>query len=149
MDTLSREITESANSPEQEAEDDNHVTRMQTIAGRRSSISRTVDKLLGSTSRRKRGLSVPLIPIENPNVEIGVSVEEKEAPVEIEGEAEGTKAYAENTGDALRTKRSMTWVQNIPNALAPGVLVTRARGFTQKFRRKSKPELATSGRRNS
>lgn len=148
MDTLSGEITEPANGPEHE--DDDHVTRMQTIAGRRSSISRTVDKLLSNTSQRKRARSV-LPPIENPNVEIGVSVEEKEAPVEIEGDAERAKAYADNTDTkkVLRTKRSSSWLQSIPSVLAPGALATRAKGFTQKFRRKSKPELAPSEGGNS
>ena len=128
-----------------EDEDENHVTRMQTIAGRRSSISRTVDKLLSNTSRRKRTL---LLPVQNPNVEIGVSVEEEEAPIEVEGNAERAKAYAD-TGNVLRTRRSLSWRQNIPNALAPGSLVTRARGFTLKFRRKSESELLTSDGRIS
>lgn len=113
---------------------------MQTIAARQTSISRTVGRVGSLLSRNSRARSSTLPPTDNPSVEIGVSVEEKQATGEVAGsedESGRATAYADRTKQKLRSRASTSWL-SVPSSMAPRSLATKARDFTQKFRRKSK-----------
>lgn len=108
--------------------EDDQITQMHTIAGRRS-ISNAVARLSG---RLKRSRSAAPLTTGNTNMVIGVSVEEAtaEAP-----EAESSRSTAYVSG-GLRNQPS-TLSMSASNS-SGNRWVGKVKGFTQKFKRKSK-----------
>jgi hypothetical protein len=120
---------------------------MQTIAGRSNSISKTIDRvgaLLSRNStqckRARRSSTLPL-PADNGGLVIGVSVERVTVEADSEYENPGyATVYAEGS---RRAARHASWF-NIPSSTRSGGLAMKAKGFTQKFRKRDKPELWNS-----
>ncbi|KAF8891873.1 hypothetical protein BD779DRAFT_153865 [Infundibulicybe gibba] len=112
--------------------EDNHITQMHKIAGRQS-ISKTVGGLL--PRRLSRARSAHVIANGDANVVIGVSVEAK---VEATEHAGDSRAQVHAPGN-LRSQPSKLSMHG-PNS-APSGWMLKAKGFTQKFRRKSRPTL--------
>ncbi|RDB25166.1 hypothetical protein Hypma_007981 [Hypsizygus marmoreus] len=111
-------------------EEDNHVTQMHRIVGRQS-ISQTVGGLLPRRLSRSRSANVLLAG--EANVVIGVSVEEATVEAAEGAEMSGTSIHAPG---ALRNQPSrLTMAGSSP---ARNSWVAKAKGFTQKFRRKDK-----------
>jgi hypothetical protein len=122
---------------------------MQTIAGRSNSLSKTIDKVGALLSRnstqrkRSRRSSVLQLPTDNVGVVIGVSVESSRATVEADSDRATSgyaTVYAEGSKQALRRA---SWF-SMPGGTESGSLAMKAKSFTQKFRRRSKPELSNS-----
>ncbi|TFK45099.1 hypothetical protein BDQ12DRAFT_718206 [Crucibulum laeve] len=123
-------------------EDDHHVTQMEQIAGRQS-ISKKVGSML--PRRLSRARSANVIAAGDANMVIGVSVQEAtvETPEdEDEDERSGASVHAPG---GLRYQASR---MSMPGSVPPskGSWVTRAKGFTQKFRRKGKQLSPTDPR---
>ncbi|GLB37342.1 hypothetical protein LshimejAT787_0403930 [Lyophyllum shimeji] len=109
--------------------EDNHVTQIHQIAGRQS-ISKTVGKMLSRRLSRARSANIH---VGEGNVIIGVAVEE--ATVESAEDAEANRVVV-HAPRALRNQPSrLTMAGSSP---ARNSWVAKAKGFTQKFRRKSK-----------
>jgi len=109
--------------------EDNHVTQMHQIAGRQS-ISKTIGSLLPRRLSRTRSANIL---VGEANVMIGVSVEEATEESAEGAEASQTVIHAPG---ALRNQPSrLTMAGSSP---ARNNWVAKAKGFTQKFRRKSK-----------
>ncbi|KAF5386028.1 hypothetical protein D9615_002325 [Tricholomella constricta] len=109
--------------------EDNHVTQMLHIAGRQS-ISKAMGGLLPRRLSRARSTNIL---VGEANVIIGVSVEE--ATVESTEGVEASQTVVHAPG-ALRNQPSrLTMAGSSP---ARNSWVAKAKGFTQKFRRKSK-----------
>jgi hypothetical protein len=118
-------------------EEDSHVTQMRQIAGRQS-ISKAVEGFL--PRRLSRARSTNVIATGDANLVIGVSVEE--ATVESEEGVETSRASVHAPG-ALRNQASrLTMAGSSP---ARNSWVAKARGFTQKFRRKGKTTGVLNG----
>lgn len=112
-------------------EEDSHVTQMHQIAGRQS-ISKAVGGLL--PRRLSRARSANVLSTSEANMVIGVSVEE--ATVESAEGAE-TSFTSVHAPGALRHQPSrLTMAGSSP---ARNKWVSKAKVFTQKFRRKDKP----------
>jgi len=112
--------------------EDNHITHMHKIAGRQS-ISKTVGGLL--PRRLSRARSAHVISNADANVVIGVSVEAK---VEATEDAGDTPAQVHAPGN-LRSQASKLSMPSLNPP--PSGWISKAKGFTQKFRRKSRPSL--------
>jgi len=115
--------------------EDVHVTQMHQIAGRQS-ISKTVGSLL--PRRLSRARSANILAGEG-NVVIGVSVEE--ATVESAEGAEASHAVVHAPGALRKQPSRLTMAGSSP---ARNSWVAKARGFTQKFRRKGKVTRSAS-----
>jgi len=122
--------------------EEDHVTRMQTIAGRNNILSIAVDRVGGllsrsSTQRKRARRSSVLPPFNTDKVVIGVSVERVIADADSDQEISGhATVYAEGSRRPLRRG---SWL-SMPGSTGSGNLVTKAKGFKQKFRPRSKPE---------
>lgn len=116
--------------------EDNHVTHMHKIGGRQS-ISKAVGGLMPRRLSRTRSANV--LSSGNGNMIIGVSVEE--ATVESAEDVDTCCARVHAPG-ALRNQPSrLTMAGSSP---VKDSWVTKAKGFTQKFRRKGKRVDPTS-----
>jgi hypothetical protein len=121
---------------------------MQTIAGRRNSISKTIDKvgalLSRSSTQRKRASrsSVIALPAANEGVVIDVRVES--ATVEADSDQDKSR-YATVHVDEFQPvlHHRSSWF-GMPSSMGLGSVATKAKGLTRKFRRRSKPELSIS-----
>lgn len=110
-------------------EEDNHVTQMRRIAGRQS-ISKAVGGFLPRRLSRSRSANVVLTG--GANVVIGVSVEE----ATVESKEDGGSSASVHAPHALRSRTSKL---NMNEPMGPSSSwAAKAKGFTQKFRRKSK-----------
>ena len=146
MDTLISD--HSVDDGNQTEDDQHHVTRIQTIAGRSNSVSKTINKVgallsQNSTQRKRARRSTALsLPAVNADVVIGVRVER--ATVETDSgensKSEYATVYAEGSKRALRRA---SWF-SMPGTNGSGSIVMKAKNFTQKFKQRSKPELSNS-----
>ncbi|GBE80850.1 predicted protein [Sparassis crispa] len=127
--------------------DDDHdtdealTTHVATIAGRQS-ISRAVGGMLSRKLSRSRRHSKDVIPLSSSNVVIGVSVEEATVEAEAHESAHhepATSVAYSSASSALRHQRSMAVEKSSANNW-----VDKAKGVTQKLRRKSVAALSLS-----
>ncbi|KAF9460722.1 hypothetical protein BDZ94DRAFT_880937 [Collybia nuda] len=117
-------------------EEDSHVTQMRQIAGRQS-ISKAVGGFL--PRRLSRARSANVIATGDGNMVIGVSVEE--ATVESEEGVETSRASVHAPGGLRNQASRLSMAGSSP---ARSSWVAKAKGFTQKFRRKSKTDRAVN-----
>lgn len=125
-------------------EDDVHVTQVQQIAGRRQSISKAVGNMLPRRISRARSVNVLApSPTSDTNVVIGVSVEEAiiDAPEEAAEAATGHGRATVYALGALRSRAS-TFTMGYSRTSPDKGWVTKAKGLTEKFRRKSQSREA-------
>jgi len=131
----------------QTEDDQHHVTRIQTIAGRSNSLSKTIDKVSAVLSRNstqrkraRRSSTLPL-PVANADVVIGVQVESATVEADSDQDKSGyATVYAESSKRGLRRA---SWFSML-GSTGSGSLATTAKDFTQKFRRRRKPEPSNS-----
>ncbi|KAJ7590605.1 hypothetical protein C8J56DRAFT_1046860 [Mycena floridula] len=115
-------------------EDAHHVTQIQQIAGRQS-ISKAVGGLL--PRRLSRSQSANVISSGDGNMRIGISIQQ--ATVENQHPA---VASVQATAASPRSRASQ---QDLATSFSSKAnWMAKAKGFTQKFRRKSKPVLSGS-----
>ena len=135
MDTL---ISEHTVDDGNYTEDDQHqVTRMQTIAGRRNSLFKAVDKvgalILKNPTQHKRARRSSALPLPTDNTDLLIDVYVETATVDADLEQEVSRyatAYAEGSKRALRRS---SWMRTL---CCTESLVTKVKDFTQKFKRK-------------
>jgi hypothetical protein len=122
------------------AEDDNHVTQVQTIPARQT-LSRTVGALL--PRRLSRARSRPVMREIDGTMVIGVSVQAATATIDGESRvppATVTVGNSDSLTPSLNSKASKASLRSISstsNRVSNSNWVTKAKGFTKKLRRKS------------
>ncbi|KIM82517.1 hypothetical protein PILCRDRAFT_464831 [Piloderma croceum F 1598] len=128
-----------------QAEEDHHVTRMQTIGGRSNSISKTIDKvgalLSRSSTQRKHARASSIIPLPAANAGVVIDVRVESATVEADSDQDKFR-YATVHADEPAIRRA-AWF-GMPSSVGSGSIAMKAKGLTQKFRQRSKPELPNS-----
>jgi hypothetical protein len=120
---------------------------MQTIGGRSNSISKTIDKVGALLSRNstqlKRTRGSPIIPLPPANAGVVIDVRVERATVEVDSDQDKSRYATVHVDEFQPAIRRASWF-GMASSVGSGSIVTKAKGLTQKFRQRSKPELSNS-----
>jgi hypothetical protein len=118
---------------------------MQTI-GPSNSISKTIDKvgaLLSRKTQRKLARGSSIIPPPTANAGVVIDVRVESATVEADSDPDKFRYSTVHADEVQPVIRRAPWF-GMPSSVGSGSIATKAKGLTQKFRQRSKPELSNS-----